>query len=72
MVLNKFADYGALDIAMKANARLVELAKDATATAFYAEMSRFLPSPRLAQMSQMNLQRAMRSDSADLIRKTVI
>ena len=71
MVLKKFADYGTLAIAVKANARLDELAKDATATAFYAEMRRFLPSARVAQMSQMNLQRAMLSDSADLIRKTV-
>ena len=72
MVLKKFADYGTLAIAVKANARLDELAKDATATAFYAEMRRFLPSTRVAQMSQMNLQRAMLSDSADLIRKTVV
>ncbi|MCF2523226.1 nucleotidyl transferase AbiEii/AbiGii toxin family protein [Bradyrhizobium sp. G127] len=72
MVLKKFADYGTADIAVKANARLDELAKDATATAFYAEMKRFLPSARVAQMSQMNLQRAMLSDSADLIRKTVV
>jgi predicted nucleotidyltransferase component of viral defense system len=72
MVLKKFADYGTLAIAVKANARLDELAKDATATAFYAEMRRFLPSARVAQMSQMNLQRAMLSDSADLIRKTVM
>jgi predicted nucleotidyltransferase component of viral defense system len=72
MVLKKFADYGTTDIVVKANARLDELAKDATATAFYAEMKRFLPSGRVAQMSQMNLQRAMLSDSADLIRKTVV
>ena len=72
MVLKKLADYGTLDIAVKANARLDELAKDATATAFYAEMRRFLPSARVAQMSQMNLQRAMLSDSADLIRTTVV
>jgi predicted nucleotidyltransferase component of viral defense system len=72
MVLKKFADYGTTDIAIKANARLGELAKDATAIAFYAEMKRFLPSARVAQMSQMNLQRAMLSDSADLIRKTVV
>jgi predicted nucleotidyltransferase component of viral defense system len=72
MVLKKLADYGTTDIAVKANARLDELAKDATATAFYAEMKRFLPSGRVAQMSQMNLQRAMLSDSADLIRKTVV
>jgi predicted nucleotidyltransferase component of viral defense system len=72
MVLKKFADYGTPDIAVKANVRLDELAKDATATAFYAEMKRFLPSARVAQMSQMNLQRTMLSDSADLIRKTVV
>jgi len=70
MVLKKFADYGTLDIAAKVNARLNELRKDATATAFYAEMRRFLPSARIAQMSQMNIQRAMLSDSADLVRKT--
>ncbi len=72
MVLKKFADYGTTDIKVKANARLDELAKDATATAFYVEIKRFLPSARVAQMSQMNLQRAMLSDSADLIRKTVV
>ena len=72
MVLRKFADYGTSDIAIKANARLAELAKDATATAFYAEMRRFLPSARITQMSQMNLQRSMLSDSADLIVKTVL
>jgi hypothetical protein len=70
MVLKKFADYGTLDVAAKVNVRLNELRKDATATAFYAEMRRFLPSARIAQMSQMNLQRAMLSDSADLVRKT--
>ena len=71
MVLKKFADYGALDVATKANARLDELAKDATAAAFYAEMRRFLPSARVVQMSQMHLQREILSESADLIRKTV-
>ena len=72
MVSKKFGDYGTSDIAAKAKARLDELAKDATATAFYAEMKRFLPSARVTQMSKMNLQRTMLSDSADLIRKTVV
>ena len=72
IVLKKFADYKTSDIAKKAKARLNELAEDATAKAFYAEMRRFLPSARVAQMSQMNLQRTMLSDSADLIRKTVV
>jgi predicted nucleotidyltransferase component of viral defense system len=72
MVGKKFADYGTSDIATKAKARLDELAKDATTTAFFVEMKRFLPSARVTQMSQMNLQRTMLADSADLIRKTVV
>ena len=48
MVRKKFADYNTSDIAVKAKARLDELAQDATATAFYAEMKRFLPSARVA------------------------
>ena len=72
MVLKKFVDYGTTDIAAKATARLDELARDATATAFYGEVKRFLPSTRVAQMAQMNLQRTMLSDSADLIRTTVM
>jgi predicted nucleotidyltransferase component of viral defense system len=72
MVRRKFQDYSTSDIAGKARARLDELAQDATARAFYTEMKRFLPSSRVAQMSQMNLQRTMLSDSADLIRMTVV
>ncbi len=72
MVLKKLADYGTTNIAVKANSRLDELAEDATAMAFYAEMKRFIPAARVAQMSQMNLQRTMLSDSADLLRKTVL
>ncbi len=72
IVLKKLADYKTSDITAKANARVNELAKDATATAFYTEMRRFLPSARVEQMSQMNLQRTMLSDSADLIRRTVV
>jgi predicted nucleotidyltransferase component of viral defense system len=72
MVRKKFADYGTFDVAAKARARLDELSQDAIAAAFYAEMMRFLPSVRVKQMSQMKLQRAMLSDSADLIRKTVV
>jgi predicted nucleotidyltransferase component of viral defense system len=71
LVQKKFVDYGTPDIAAKAAGRLAELAKDATAAAFYVEMRRFLPSARITQMAQMNLQRSMLSESADLIRKTV-
>jgi predicted nucleotidyltransferase component of viral defense system len=72
MVLKKIADYGIHDATGKANARIDELAKDATAAAFFAEMKRFLPSARVAQMAQMNLQRTMLADSANLIARTVL
>jgi predicted nucleotidyltransferase component of viral defense system len=72
MVAKKLADYGISDAVRKATARIGELAQDATATAFLAEIRRFLPSARVAQMAQMNLQRAMLSDSADLIARTVL
>jgi predicted nucleotidyltransferase component of viral defense system len=72
MVLKKFADYGTADVEAKANARIGQLAKEETAKAFYIEMKRFLPSARVAQIWQMNLQRTMLSECADLIRKTVL
>jgi predicted nucleotidyltransferase component of viral defense system len=72
MVLKKFADYGVADIAVRAHARHDELARDVTAAAFYAEMRRFLPSARVAQMAQMNLQRTMLAGSASLIVNTVL
>jgi predicted nucleotidyltransferase component of viral defense system len=72
IVAKKLADYKTSDITTKAKVRLDELTEDATAAAFYAEMRRFLPSARVAQMSQMGLQRTMLSDSADLIRRTVM
>jgi hypothetical protein len=72
MVLKKFADYGTTDVEARANARLKELSQEATAKAFYAEMRRFLPSARIAQMAQMNLQNTMLSDSAALLRQTVV
>jgi predicted nucleotidyltransferase component of viral defense system len=72
MVLKKFADYGTTDVEAKANARIQQLAKEDTAKAFYVEMKRFLPSARVAQISQMNLQRTMLSGCADLIRETVL
>lgn len=72
MVLKKFADYGVADIAVRAHARHDELARDVTAAVFYAEMRRFLPSARVAQMAQMNLQRTMLAGSASLIVNTVL
>jgi hypothetical protein len=72
MVLKKFVDYGTADVEAKANARIEQLEKEETAKAFYVEMKRFLPSARVAQMSQMNLQRTMLSECADLVRETVL
>jgi predicted nucleotidyltransferase component of viral defense system len=72
MVLKKFAYCGTTDVEAKANARIEQLAEEDTAKAFYVEMKRFLPSARVAQISQMNLQRIMLSECADLIRKTVL
>jgi hypothetical protein len=72
MVLRKLGDYGVADIAIRANARRDELAGDATAKAFYAEMRRFLPAARVMQMAQLNLQRTMLADSASLIVNTVL
>ena len=72
MVLKKFADYGTADVEAKATARIEQFAKEDTAKAFYVEMKRFLPSARVAQMSQMNLQRTMLLECADLIRTTVL
>ena len=72
MVRKKFVDYGTIDVEAKAKARIEQLAKEDTAQAFYVEIKRFLPSARVAQISQMNLQRTMLSECADLIRKTVL
>jgi predicted nucleotidyltransferase component of viral defense system len=72
MVLKKFADHGTADVEAKADARIEQLARQDTAKAFYVEMKRFLPSARVAQISQMNLQRTMLSECADLIRQTVL
>jgi predicted nucleotidyltransferase component of viral defense system len=72
MVQKKFADYDTSDVEAKANARLKELAQEATAKAFVVEMRRFLPSAWIAQMAQMKLQNAMLADSTDLLRQTVV
>jgi predicted nucleotidyltransferase component of viral defense system len=72
LTLRKFADYGTPDAETKAKARLKELAQETTAKAFYAEMRRFLPSARIRQMAQMNLENTMLADCATLLRRTVV
>jgi predicted nucleotidyltransferase component of viral defense system len=72
MVRSKFSDYGTTEVEAKANGRLDELSKDATARAFFVEMRRFLPAARVAQMAETNLQHAMLSESAELIKQAVV
>jgi hypothetical protein len=51
MVRKKFADYNTSDITVKAKVALTNWRKDTTATAFYAEMRRFLPSARRSDVA---------------------
>ena len=72
MVLKKFADYGTPDIAAKAERRLTQLGAEATAKAFLAEMKRFLPAKRVAQLSQTGLGHSILAESGDLLRRAVL
>ncbi len=72
IVRKKFADYGSVDSAAKAEKRLAELSKEATANAFLGEMKRFLPSKRVIQISQADLYRSILAESSDLLRRTVL
>jgi predicted nucleotidyltransferase component of viral defense system len=72
IVRKKFADYGTSDIEAKAEKRLAELGKEATANAFLGEMKRFLPAKRVAQLSETGLQHSMLQENADLLRRAVL
>jgi predicted nucleotidyltransferase component of viral defense system len=72
VVHKKFADYGSTDSAAKAEKRLAELSKEATANAFLGEMKRFLPSKRVIQISQADLYRSILAESSDLLRRAVL
>ena len=72
MVLKKFADYGTSDTEAKAERRLAELSKEATANAFLSEMKRFLPAKRVAQLSETGLQHSILAESSDLLRRAVL
>jgi predicted nucleotidyltransferase component of viral defense system len=72
IVHKKFADYGTSDVAAKAERRLTQLGAEATANAFLAEMKRFLPAKRVAQLSQTGLGHSILAESGDLLRRAVL
>ena len=72
MVQHKFADYGTKDIEAKARSRLDEIAKERTAQSFLAEMKRFLPAKRVAELTDAGWHRTILAKSADLIRQAVL
>ena len=72
MVQHKFADYGTTDIETRARRRREELGTQSTAKAFLSEMKRFLPSKRVAELTEMGMHRAVLADSGDLIRRAVL
>jgi predicted nucleotidyltransferase component of viral defense system len=72
VVHKKFADYGTSDTEAKAKKRLTDLSKDATANAFLAEMRRFLPAKRVAQITQAGLHHSILAESGDLLRQAVL
>jgi predicted nucleotidyltransferase component of viral defense system len=71
-VKRKFADYATSEVEAKAKQRLDELAQASTAKAFLAEMRRFLPAKRVAEMEEAGLHRAIVAASGDLIRRAVL
>lgn len=72
VVQKKFADYGSTETEQKAEKRVAELSKDATANAFLEEMKRFLPAKRVNQISQAGLYRSILAESSDLLRRAVL
>jgi predicted nucleotidyltransferase component of viral defense system len=72
LVQHKFADYGTIDIETRARRRREELMKESTAKAFLGEMKRFLPSKRVAELTEMGVHRAVLGDSGELIKRAVL
>ena len=72
LVQHKFADYGTTDIETRARRRREELGTESTAKAFLGEMKRFLPSKRVAELTEMGMHRAVLADSGELIRRAVL
>jgi predicted nucleotidyltransferase component of viral defense system len=72
IIARKFADYGTSDVEAKATQRRDELAKGSTAKSFLAEMKRFLPAKRVAEMSDAGLHQTILAASGELIRRAVL
>jgi predicted nucleotidyltransferase component of viral defense system len=72
LVQHKFADYGTIDIETRARRRREELMKECTAKAFLGEMKRFLPSRRVAELTEMGVHHAVLADSGELIKRAVL
>lgn len=71
-VARKFADYGVSDVEAKAKQRCEDLAKGSTAKSFLNEMRRFLPTKRVAEMSDAGLHQTILAASAELIKRAVL
>jgi len=65
LVQHKFADYGTTDIETRARRRREELEMESTAKAFLGEMKRFLPSRRVAELTEMGMHHAVLADSGN-------
>ena len=72
MVRRKFADYGTTDVERKAKARFDEMARQSTAKLFLDEMKRFLPTKRIAEMTDTGLHHAILAEGGALIRRAVL
>lgn len=72
MVQRKFVDYGTAEVETKAKRRIEELAEKSTANAFLQEMNRFLPSKRVAEINDAGLHHAILTESAELLRRSVL
>ena len=72
IVAQKFADYGTSDVEAKATQRRDDLAKGSTARSFLAEMRRFLPAKRVAEMSDAGLHETILAASGELIARAVL
>jgi predicted nucleotidyltransferase component of viral defense system len=72
MVASKFADYGTSNVDTKAKQRQEELTKASTEKAFLNEMTRFLPTKRVSEISNAGLHKSILAASANLIARAVL
>jgi predicted nucleotidyltransferase component of viral defense system len=71
-VRHKFVDYGTKDVEAKARSRLDEISKESTARSFLAEMKRFLPAKRVAELTDAGWHHTILAKSGDLIRRAIL